>query len=49
MDNIVLVVSEDYEWIVDMNTGEILAEEHKLTAKDVLFGLGYRFKIEAYN
>lgn len=46
MDNLILRVSEDYEWIVDKNTGEILAEGHKLTAEDVLFALGYRFEIE---
>lgn len=46
MDNIILKVSEDYEWIIDKSTGEIIAEGHKLTAEEVLFALGYRFEIE---
>lgn len=46
MNNLILRVSEDYEWIVDKNTGKIIAEGHKLTAEDVLFALGYRFEIE---
>ena len=39
-------VSDDYEWLINDDTGEILAEGHKLTAEDVLWGLGYRFSIE---
>lgn len=46
MDNIILRVAEDYEWIVEKNTGRVIAEGHKLTAEDVLFALGYRFEIE---
>lgn len=46
MDNIILRVSEDYEWIINKYTGEVIAEGHKLTAEEVLFALGYRFEIE---
>ena len=40
-----LVVSDDWEAIIDKRTGKTLAEGHKLAAEDVLFALGYRFDI----
>lgn len=36
----------DYEWLIDNDTEEILAEGHRLSAEDVLWALGYRFAIE---
>ena len=46
--NIKLKVSMngDYEWVIDNDTEEILAEGHRLSAEDVLWALGYRFAIE---
>jgi hypothetical protein len=41
-----VTAADDYEWLINDDTGEILAEGHKLTAEDVLWGLGYRFAIE---
>ena len=38
--------NDDYEWLIDNDTGEILAEGHRLSAEDVLWGLGYKFAIE---
>lgn len=38
--------NDDYEWLIDEDTNEILAEGHKLAAEDVLYALGYRFSIE---
>lgn len=43
--NIRLEVSDDYEWIINTDTDEVIAEGHKLSAEDVLFALGYRFDI----
>ena len=38
--------TDDYEWLINNDTGEILVEGRKLTAEDVLWGLGYKFSIE---
>ena len=38
--------ADDYEWLIDNDTGEVLVEAHRLTAEDVLWALGYRFSIE---
>ena len=38
--------NDDYEWLINNDTGEVLAEAHRLTAEDVLWALGYRFSIE---
>jgi len=43
--NIRLEVSDDYEWIINTDTDEVIAEGHKLSAEDMLFALGYRFDI----
>lgn len=46
-DPLVLRYSDDgYEWIVNAETGEILAEGHKICAEDVLYALGYRFECQ---
>ena len=37
---------EDYEWLINEDTGEIIAEAPQLRAEDVLWALGYRFTIE---
>ena len=37
---------DDYEWLINDDTGEVLAEGVKLSAEDVLWGLGYKFAIE---
>jgi hypothetical protein len=39
-------VNDDYEWLIDNATGEILVEAPQLRAEDVLYGLGYKFAIE---
>lgn len=46
MQNLVLKISEDWEQLIDKDTGEVLCESHKLDAEDVLFALGFRFEIE---
>ena len=38
--------ADDYEWLINEDTGEVIAEGSKLSAEDVLWGLGYRFAIE---
>lgn len=38
--------NDDYEWLIDEDTGEVLAAAQKLSAEDVLWGLGYKFAIE---
>ena len=43
--NVQLIVEDDYETLINSDTGEIICEGHKLSAEDVLFGLGYRFEI----
>lgn len=46
--NIKLKISanDDYEWLIDNDTNEVLAEAPQLSAEDVLWALGYRFAIE---
>ncbi len=46
--NVKLKISanDDYEWLINDDTGQVIAEAQKLTVEDVLFGLGYRFAIE---
>jgi hypothetical protein len=39
-------VNDDYEWLIDEDTNEVIAEAEKLRAEDVLWALGYRFAIE---
>ena len=39
-------VNDDYEWLINEDTEEVIAEAQKLTAEDVLWALGYRFSIE---
>lgn len=39
-------VNDDYEWLINEDTNEILAEGQKLSAEDVLWALGYKFAIE---
>ena len=36
----------DYEWLINEDTDEVLAEGPILRAEDVLWALGYRFTIE---
>ena len=43
---VLLRIGCEYEWLVNAETGEVLAEGHQLSAEDVLFALGYRFEIE---
>ena len=38
--------NDDYEWLINEDTNEIIAEGHKLTAEDVLWALRYKFSIE---
>ena len=39
-------VNDDYEWLINEDTDEVIAEAPKLSAEDVLYALGYRFSIE---
>lgn len=39
------IVNGDWERLVDDNNN-VICENHKLDAEDVLFALGYRFEIE---
>ena len=39
-------VNDDYEWLINEDTNEVLTEGQKLSAEDVLWALGYRFAIE---
>ena len=39
-------VNDDYEWLIDEDTNEVIPEAHKLSAEDVLYALGYKFSIE---
>lgn len=41
-----VTMDDNYEWLIDNDTGEVLAEGHKLSTEDVLWALGYRFAIE---
>lgn len=45
MMNLQLIIEDDYETILNKDTGEVICEGHKLAAEDVLFALGYRFEI----
>ena len=39
-------VDDDYEWLIDEDTGEVVAEGQQLRVEDVLWGLGYKFTVE---
>ena len=39
-------VNDDYEWLINEDTDEVIAEAQKLSAEDVLYALGYKFSIE---
>lgn len=38
--------NDDYEWLINEDTNEVLAEGQRLSAEDVLWALGYRVSIE---
>ena len=38
--------TDEYEWLINDDTGEVLIEGIRLSAEDVLWGLGYKFSIE---
>lgn len=38
--------NDDYEWLINDDTGEVLAEGQRLRVEDVLWGLDYKFIIE---
>ena len=48
VEHVKLKVSADdsYEWLINEDTGEVIAEAHRLAAEDVLYALGYRFAVE---
>lgn len=50
MKNIILLCKENFEMVVDTDTGEILCESKSqnipIRAEDLLFALGYKFEIE---
>ena len=39
-------VNDDYEWLIDEDTNEVIAEAEQLRVEDVLWALGYHFAIE---
>ena len=39
-------VNDNYEWLINDDTDEVLVEGDHLSAEDVLWALGYRFSIE---
>ena len=41
-----ITVADDYEWLINDDTGEVIAEAPQLRAEDILWGLGYKFAIE---
>lgn len=43
--NVRLEVGDNYEWIINADTNEVITEGHRLSAEDILFALGYRFDI----
>ena len=48
VEHVKLKVNADdtYEWLINEDTNQVIAEGYKLTAEDVLWALGYRFAIE---
>ena len=48
VQNVKLKVSakDDYEWLINEDTNEIIAEGMKISTEDILWGLGYKFAIE---
>lgn len=46
IDNVKLIVYDDFEQLINKDTGEVLASGYRLRAEDVLFALGCRFDIE---
>lgn len=46
IDNVKLIVYDDFEQLINKDTGEVLVSGHRLRAEDILFALGYRFDIE---
>ena len=38
--------NDDYEWLINEDTNEVLAEGYKLSTEDILWALGYKFAIE---
>lgn len=48
VQNVRLKVNMDdsYEWLIDEDTEEVIAEGPKIATEDVLWALGYRFAIE---
>ena len=41
-----VTAADDYEWLINDDTGEVLIEGAKLATEDVLWALGYRYAIE---
>ena len=48
LEHVKLKVSADdsYEWLINEDTDEVIAEGHHIPVEDVLWALGYRFAIE---
>lgn len=46
MNDLVIQIGDEWEWLLDKKNHKVLASGHKLDAEDVLFALGYRFDIE---
>lgn len=41
-----VTAADDYEWLINDDTGEVLIEGPKLATEDILWALGYRFAVE---
>ncbi len=41
-----ITMDEDYEWLINEDTNEVILEGPKLATEDILWALGYRFAIE---
>lgn len=48
VEHVKLKVSADdsYEWLINEDTNEVIAEGQKIATEDVLYALGYRYVIE---
>ena len=39
-------INDDYEWLINEDTNEVIAEGPKISTEDVVWALGYRVSIE---
>ena len=41
-----VTAADDYEWLINEDTGEIIVEGANIATEDILYALGYRYVIE---